>query len=530
MKRVLGLFICLCFALTVHAGDSSISDLEDLTLTADSFWNGSGLEGSYEATDTFSSGSATLNNYYAYDADFMYSSWRWFAYSNITDTASSGFGAQYNAIPGGGENGSAYYVVGYCDQWAQGSPVVTFSSPQTVADVYITNSNYAYYSMRDGDGFAKKFGGLSGDDQDWFLLTITGKDADVVVTGSVEFYLADFRFADNGQDYIVDTWEAVNLNGLGQVNTLEFSLTSSDTGMYGMNTPAYFCLDTIDGTIDFENLTLAAESYWNGSGLEGSYTAADDFTSGIATYANYYAYDKEYMYTSWSGFSYSNLQDTTTDGLNGQYMAIPGLGARESDIYAIGYCNTFAAVQPELELDEAQIVSGIYITNSNYAYYSMLNGDAFAKQFEAGDWFKLTITGKDGTGTETGSVEFLLADGTDIVDTWEWIDLRSLGEVKTLEFSLASSDTGMFGMNTPAYFALDSLNDPGENDRDDDGDGITENEGDCDDTDDSIYPGADEICGDGIDQDCDGNDLACPVDDDDDDDDEPLGCFIKSLI
>jgi hypothetical protein len=30
--------------------------------------------------------------------------------------------------------------------------------------------------------------------------------------------------------------------------------------------------------------------------------------------------------------------------------------------------------------------------------------------------------------------------------------------VKSLEFSLNSSDAGVFGMNTPAYFALDDLN------------------------------------------------------------------------
>ena len=52
---------------------------------------------------------------------------------------------------------------------------------------------------------------------------------------------------------------------------------------------------------------------------------------------------------------------------------------------------------------------------------------------------------------------------------------------------------------------------------DDDGDGFTENEGDCDDTDASIHPGATEICGDGIDQDCDGSDLSCTAVDNDGD-------------
>ena len=61
----------------------------------------------------------------------------------------------------------------------------------------VTNTTYAALSMRDGDSFAKKFGGPSGNDPDYFRLTITGKDSGGSTIGSVEFYLADYRFADS---------------------------------------------------------------------------------------------------------------------------------------------------------------------------------------------------------------------------------------------------------------------------------------------------------------------------------------------
>ena len=75
-------------------------------------------------------------------------------------------------------------------------------------------------------------------------MTITGKDADEDVTGVIEFYLADFRFDDNSEDYIIDAWTAVDLSSLGQVKTVEFSVSSSDTGDF-INTPTYFAIDNI---------------------------------------------------------------------------------------------------------------------------------------------------------------------------------------------------------------------------------------------------------------------------------------------
>lgn len=204
--------------------------------------------------------------------------------------------------------------------------------------------------------------------------------------------------------------------------------------------------------IDFEDLSLNLESYWNGSDGSG------DFASGGATFTNNY----NTQWGSWDGFSYSNLTGTTTEGFVGQYNAIAGGGALNTTTYVIGYCSAFAESPPTVTFSTAQVVTGAYFTNNNYAYYSMVKGDQFAKKFEEGDWYMLRITGKDADGNVMGAVDYNLATGTDIVNTWEWVDLRSLGMVKSLEFTLSSSDTGEFGMNTPAYFAMDFLNPPEE--------------------------------------------------------------------
>lgn len=228
--RMMSFILIFAFAGVVGA---DMADLDDLNLAPESYWNGS------DGAGGFASGSAYFKNNY----DFTYGSWDGFAYSNITDTALSGWAAQYNAITGAGQNGSANYGIGYIG-WVE-PPVITLDIAGVVDGLYVTNNNYAYYSMLNGDAFAKKFGGNSGGDEDWLLLTITGKDAVGSATGTVDFYLADYRFADNGQDYIVNTWEYVDLSSLGAVKNLEFNLSSSDVGDWGMNTPAYFALDTV---------------------------------------------------------------------------------------------------------------------------------------------------------------------------------------------------------------------------------------------------------------------------------------------
>jgi hypothetical protein len=229
-RRLMSLILAFAFAGVAGA---EIANFDDLNLVPESYWNGSDQSGG------FTSGSAYFNNNY----DSTYGSWDGFAYSNVTDTASSGWSAQYNAITGIGQNGSANYGIGYVG-WTE-PPAITLDTASVVNGFYVTNNNYAYYSMLNGDAFAKKFGGSSGDDEDWFLLTIMGKDVGGAATGTIDFYLADYRFADNSEDYIVKTWEYIDLSSLGVVKNIEFSLNSSDVGEWGMNTPAYFALDTI---------------------------------------------------------------------------------------------------------------------------------------------------------------------------------------------------------------------------------------------------------------------------------------------
>jgi len=228
-----GLWVLMMVLAVSSVSGGAIADFEDVPLEAESYWNGS------DGSGGFNSGGIRFNNNY----NAQYGSWDGFAYSNITDTVASGYGAQYNAVPGSGQGGSANYAVSYVG-WME-PPTITLGQECVIDGLYVTNTNYAYYSMRDGDMFAKKFGGPTGGDEDWFLLTITGKNAAGNPTGAVEFYLADFCFADSAQDRIVDTWQFVDTSSLGAVKSLEFSLSSSDVGDWGMNTPASFAIDAV---------------------------------------------------------------------------------------------------------------------------------------------------------------------------------------------------------------------------------------------------------------------------------------------
>jgi hypothetical protein len=246
MKRF---FTIMAFAFTllnVSAQETTV-DFEDFDLSPGEFLNGS------DGTTLFTSEFLSLPINY----NTMFNSWTGWAISAATDTTTAGFTNGFSSITGGGVNGSTTYATSFNFVPNQLDVSVETEYDANLNGVYITNSTYAYLSMLDGDSFAKKFGGADGTEPDFFLLTIKGEN----IAGdqdSVELYLADYRFDNNNEDYIVDEWTFVDLSKFSTFNTLEFQLTSSDIGVYGVNTPQYFCIDNF--TVDILSNT-EAESF-----------------------------------------------------------------------------------------------------------------------------------------------------------------------------------------------------------------------------------------------------------------------------
>ncbi|WP_166823268.1 DUF4465 domain-containing protein [Thalassoroseus pseudoceratinae] len=238
---------------------TAVVDFEDIPLDAESHFNGPDPNGTIEQgsfgdvqVGKIESGGVEFSNVY----DLTFGSWSGFAVSNETDTTTPGFGNQFSAFPGTGVGaGADNYGLGFGhiggldstdEDQLRDLPTITLPDGYRIETAQFTNTTYTALSMRDGDLFTKQFGGPTGDDPDFFKLSVYGIDASGEALGTeVEFYLADFRFSDNSQDYILDTWEALDLSSLADARTLHFNLTSSDVGDFGMNTPAYFAIDSL---------------------------------------------------------------------------------------------------------------------------------------------------------------------------------------------------------------------------------------------------------------------------------------------
>jgi uncharacterized protein DUF4465 len=228
-------FLTIAFTLGCSDEDtfkSDYSDFEDIELEEGTYWNGS------DGTGQFVYGNKIFQNTFYAD----WNTWSGFAYSNIINYLYYNESAKYASYPSGGADESENYIVAHQFE----KIIIDFEKPEEPRWAQITNTTYTALAIKYGYGYAKQFGGRDGSDPDWFKLTITGIGVVDEITGTVDFFLADFRSEDDTQDYVVDKWEFVDLTDLGIVKRLEFKLASSDAG-----TPLYFCMDNLKGRVHY---------------------------------------------------------------------------------------------------------------------------------------------------------------------------------------------------------------------------------------------------------------------------------------
>ena len=183
LQKIKAIAVFTLATLTVNA--QTTADLQNLTLSPNTYWNGSTSNPTVSTVGTFTSGNCIFPNAYSGSSGIYPGYWaNGWAYSNMKDSTTSGSGNQYSARTAVGYTNSTIYAVG------QGGAILNFNSNakgKQMAGFYITNSTYAAISMRDGDMFGKKFGGVSGNDPDWFKLKVQKYFGGVLGIDSVTF-------------------------------------------------------------------------------------------------------------------------------------------------------------------------------------------------------------------------------------------------------------------------------------------------------------------------------------------------------
>ena len=232
MRKLLSLTLALFLAAWAFAQDPAT--FEDVQLGSNGIWQPP------IGSNEMSSGGWLFTN------NTQNGYWGGFTASNRTDLNQSGMNAQYTAASGCVYDGSTQYAVAYT-MGVQTDVYATDGQLHTVTGCYVTNNLWTYQDILQGGYGEQPYGGPTGNDPDWFKVTATGKNASGQTVGTLDFYLADYRFSNNEEDYVLNTWEWFDLSPLGNVATISFSLSSSRGSGYNMITPAYFCMDNFNG-------------------------------------------------------------------------------------------------------------------------------------------------------------------------------------------------------------------------------------------------------------------------------------------
>lgn len=176
------------------------------------------------------------------------STWHGFGLSNIRSTKQKEEEIPENSVYSNNTSENVFAVAKHLNGANQEVPVIKFNDNRNhdLKSIEISNTTKGVFLLKYGNSDFPRMGFPVSTDPDWFKVTITGISASGEVTGSKDFYLADYRSDNPKRDYIVEQWTTVDLSEIGEVNQLQFSLSSNKTNDSGeMITPQEFCIDNL---------------------------------------------------------------------------------------------------------------------------------------------------------------------------------------------------------------------------------------------------------------------------------------------
>lgn len=168
------------------------------------------------------------------------------------------------------------------------------------------------------------------------------------------------------------------------------------------------------------------------------------------------------------GHAVSNYVDQNLS--NGDYthqLAVPikdaatGFGGHDgSKNFCVhdGYSSSYTTA-PSFYFSDgiSRVIDHMYVAPTTYVLNVEKNGNGMASALGSDGWFKIVATGLDEDGNVTGTAEFYLYKDGKAVEDWTKWELSSLGKVLMVQFDMQGSDSGDYGLNTPAYFAYDDV-------------------------------------------------------------------------
>jgi len=425
---------------------TDVVDFEEFELAPNTAWNG---DPDAEDGSSFSSSYLTLYNINIPD----WSYWEGFAYTNGTDVNTYGY-SNLSAIVGSGNGNSENYVTCYMGYYnMSGLKIDTeHSGDFTNRGAYFCLPTYVSKYIDDENiSFAEN--------HFYYSVKITAYAAGEEIDNR-EIVMADFR---EDASYKMDDWTFVDLSWIANADSLYFLAIGNDTaGGWGLNTPAYFCMDDFGAqnpypaVVDFEELELAPNTAWNGD------PDAEDGSSFSSSYLTLYNINiPDWSY--WEGFAYTNGTDVNTYGYS-NLSAIVGSGNGNSENYVTCYMGYYNMSGLKIDTEH----SGDFTNRGAYfclpTYVSKYIDDENVSFAENHFYYSVKITAY-AAGEEVDNREIVMADfredRTYKMDEWTLVDLSWIANADSLYFLAIGNDTaGGWGINTPTYFCMDDFGAP----------------------------------------------------------------------